>query len=120
VEWKRDPRDGALKFLEVNARCWGWHSLSAQVVGNLPRLLLEVLEGRRVEPRSPRYGARWVKHVTDVPVAWHLWWRGELAFRDYRRSLQRPVICCEWERGDPWPFFLQWLLVPYLMVKRGY
>lgn len=120
VEWKRDPRDGALKFLEVNARCWGWHSLSASVVGNLSKLLLDVLDGRPVEPVSPRYGARWVKHVTDLPVAWHLWWRKELSAREYWRSLRRPVVCCEWERGDPWPFFLQWLLVPYLMVKRGY
>jgi len=120
VEWKRDPRDGRLKFLEVNARCWGWHSLSASVVGNLPKMLWEVLDGRPVEPVTPRYGARWVKHVTDLPVAWHLWWRGELRPGEYLRGLRRPLVCCEWERGDPWPFLFQWVLVPYLMVKRGY
>jgi len=29
VEWKRDPRDGSLKLMEVNPRLWQWHALSA-------------------------------------------------------------------------------------------
>lgn len=120
VEWKRDPRNGKLKFLEVNARCWGWHSLSARVVGNLPKMLLDFLGGQPIASVTPQYGWRWVKHVTDLPVVMDLWRRRELKVSDYLRSLRGQVICCEWGQGDPWPFFLQFLLVPYLMVKRGY
>jgi D-aspartate ligase len=29
VEYKRDPRDGSLRLMEVNARLWQWHSLAA-------------------------------------------------------------------------------------------
>jgi D-aspartate ligase len=29
VEWKRDPRDGKLKLMEVNPRLWQWHGLAA-------------------------------------------------------------------------------------------
>ena len=29
VEYKRDPRDGTLRLMEVNARLWQWHSLAA-------------------------------------------------------------------------------------------
>ena len=29
VEWKRDPRDGRLKLMEVNPRLWQWHGLAA-------------------------------------------------------------------------------------------
>ena len=28
VEWKRDPRDGRLKLIEVNPRLWQWHGLA--------------------------------------------------------------------------------------------
>lgn len=120
VEWKRDARTSKLNFLEVNARCWGWHSLSERVLGNLPRMLIEQLDGRPVAAPEPQYGWRWVKHVTDVPVALDMWRRKELGFGDYVRSLRGQVVCCEWSRGDPWPFFLQFMLVPYLMIKRGY
>jgi predicted ATP-grasp superfamily ATP-dependent carboligase len=29
VEYKRDPRDGSLRLMEVNARLWQWHSLAS-------------------------------------------------------------------------------------------
>lgn len=120
VEWKQDPRDGQYKFLEVNARSWGWHSLASHVVGNLPKMFYDHLLGKQLVPVQAQYGWRWVKHVTDLPVALHLWRRNELGLKAYLQSLRGQVTCCEWERGDPLPFFLQFLLVPYLMIKRGY
>jgi D-aspartate ligase len=120
VEWKRDPRDGVLKFLEVNARCWGWHALASRVLGNLPRMLYDSMRGVEVKQTTPLYGARWVKHITDVPVALDMWRRGELSITEYVGSLCGDVMCCEWHSGDPWPFFLQFLLVPYLLNRRGY
>jgi D-aspartate ligase len=120
VEWKRDPRDGALKFLEVNARCWGWHALASCVLGNLPRMLYDFMRGVEIKPTTPRYGARWVKHITDVPVVLDMWRRGDLSIREYIGSLCGNVICCEWQSDDPLPFFLQFLLVPYLLKRRGY
>lgn len=120
VEWKRDTRDGRLKLLEVNARCWGWHSLASRVVGNLPMMLYDYLVYQRVRPVEPHYGARWVKWITDVPVAASLLSRGELNLRDYMRSVGGNIVCCEWDQGDPFPFFLQFALVAYLALKRGY
>ena len=120
VEWKRDPRDGRLKFLEVNARSWGWQSLSSQVVGPVGVLLHRQLCGDKPSPVLPRYGARWVKHITDVPVVLDLWRRGELSLGDYVRSLTGRVTGCEWDVRDPLPFVLQFLLVPYLIRRRGY
>lgn len=120
VEWKRDPRDGKLKFLEVNARCWGWHSLASRVVGDLAPVVHDYLVHGTVRPVVPHYGARWVKHITDVPVVIDLCSRGELRLRDYARTLRGNVMGCEWHRHDPAPFFLQFALVPYLLKHRGY
>jgi predicted ATP-grasp superfamily ATP-dependent carboligase len=120
VEWKRDPRDRQLRFLEVNARCWGWHSLASRVVGNIPRMLYDYAHGQSVEPVIPKYGARWVKHVTDIPVALDMWRRQDLSLTEYFRSLQGNLMGCEWQWNDPGPFFLQALLIPYLSKHRGY
>lgn len=120
VEWKRDPRNGQLKFLEVNGRCWGWHSLASRVVGNLPKMLFDHINGQPLLPVSPKYGFRWVKYITDVPVVLHLLCRREINFANYFRSLRHPLVCCEWDQSDPWPFFLQFLIVGYLMKKRAY
>jgi predicted ATP-grasp superfamily ATP-dependent carboligase len=120
VEWKRDARDGQLKFLEINARCWGWHTLSEPVVGNLPKMLYDYLIYQSVQPVSPRYGFRWVKWVTDVPVAIELMRRGELAWRDYWASIRGSSAYGDWDAQDPLPFLLQFALVPYLLKTRGY
>jgi predicted ATP-grasp superfamily ATP-dependent carboligase len=120
VEWKRDPRNGQLKFLEVNARCWGWHSLASPVVGDLAPMLYHFLVNGETKHAIPRYGARWIKHITDVPVVMDLWRRGDLSVGEYLRALRGNVVTCEWHDRDPLPFFLQFLLLPYLLKRRGY
>jgi predicted ATP-grasp superfamily ATP-dependent carboligase len=120
VEWKRDPRDGRLKFLEVNARSWGWHSLASPVVGDLAPMLYHFLVNGETKPAVPRYGARWIKYITDMPVVMDLWRRGELSLTEYLRTLRGKVVTCEWQDRDPFPFFLQFLLLPYLLKRRGY
>ena len=72
VEWKRDPRNNQLKFLEVNARSWGWHSISSAVVGNLPKMYYDFLTTGKYNIVQPKYGVRWVKWITDVPVVFDL------------------------------------------------
>ena len=120
VEWKRDPRDGRLKFLEVNLRCWGWHTLASRVVGNLPAMLYDYLVHGTARKVTPCYGFKWVKWITDIPVSVHLFARRELGVREYLNGLRGELISCDWDRSDPLPFFLQFMLVPYLILKRGY
>ena len=120
VEWKRDPRDGQLHFLEVNARCWGWHSIASRVVGNIPRMLYDHAHGSNVPSVVPKYGAKWVKYITDIPVALDMWHRHELSLAKYLSSMRGNIISCEWDLHDPAPLFLQALLIPYLFRQRGY
>jgi len=120
VEWKRDAKDGKLKFLETNARCWGWHNLASRVVGNLPKMLYDFLVYGTVQKTEPIYGAKWIKWVTDIPVCLHEWKRRELCLKEYIDGLRGDVISCEWDKSDPLPFLLQFALIPYLILKRGY
>ena len=120
VEWKRDPRNNQLKFLEVNARSWGWHSISSSVVGNLPKMYYDFLITGEYNVVQPKYGVRWVKWITDVPVVFDLIKQGKLKIGDYLKSINHNIVSCEWDIKDPLPLFLQVFLLPYLIKKRGY
>jgi predicted ATP-grasp superfamily ATP-dependent carboligase len=64
VEFKRDPRDGRYKLMEVNPRLWQWHGLAASCGVDLVRIAYRDLLGDR--PRSVRMrgdGKRWAISV---------------------------------------------------------
>lgn len=47
VEFKRDPRDGRFKLMEVNPRLWLWHGLAAALDVDFTRIAYLDLLGRR-------------------------------------------------------------------------
>ena len=68
VEYKRDPRDGVLRLMEVNARLWQWHSLSAACDVDLVAIAYRDTLGEPVAPATTRSrdGHRWVAAVRHV------------------------------------------------------
>jgi hypothetical protein len=50
VEFKRDPRDGRFKLMEVNPRLWLWHGLAAALGVDFARITYLDLLGRRSAP----------------------------------------------------------------------
>jgi D-aspartate ligase len=50
VEFKRDPRDGRFKLMEINPRLWLWHGLAAALGVDFARIAYLDLLGRRGEP----------------------------------------------------------------------
>jgi D-aspartate ligase len=57
VEWKRDPRDGRLKLMEVNPRLWQWHGLSAACGADVTLAAYWDLVGQR-RSATRTYGCR--------------------------------------------------------------
>jgi D-aspartate ligase len=68
VEYKRDPRDGVLRLMEVNARLWQWHSLSAACGVDLVAVAYRDALGEPVAPATTRDcdGHRWVAAMRHV------------------------------------------------------
>ncbi|HZU07179.1 MAG TPA: ATP-grasp domain-containing protein [Chloroflexota bacterium] len=120
VEFKRDPRDGRFKLLDVNARTWGWHTLGRRAGVDFPFLLWRLLHGEPPPPSRARPGVRWMRLLTDLPTAAGEIARGRLAPRAYLRSLvgDREGAVFAWD--DPLPALLELALVPYLWRKRGF
>jgi D-aspartate ligase len=52
VEFKRDPRDGRFKLMEVNPRLWQWHGLAAACGVDLTLIAYRDLAGEDVAPVS--------------------------------------------------------------------
>ena len=60
VEFKRDPRDGLYRLMEVNPRLWQWHGLAAACGVDIPRIAYWDLLGARLPPvRMDGAGKRW-------------------------------------------------------------
>jgi predicted ATP-grasp superfamily ATP-dependent carboligase len=66
VEFKRDPRDGAYKLMEVNPRLFQWHGLAAACGVDLPLIAYRDLTGERIEPVSAN-GTRKRWAITLLP-----------------------------------------------------
>jgi predicted ATP-grasp superfamily ATP-dependent carboligase len=67
VEFKRDPRDGVFKLMEVNARLWQWHSLASTCGVDLVALAYRDALGLPVVPVAQNHG-----HRRWISIAGHL------------------------------------------------
>jgi D-aspartate ligase len=118
VEFKRDPRDGQFKLLDVNARTWGFHSIGGPAGVDFPYLLYADQVGREVEQSRARTGVGWLRAVTDFPTVASDFWDGELDLRSYWASLKHTraesVFCLR----DPLPSVGEVLMLPYLIRKK--
>jgi D-aspartate ligase len=101
VEYKRDPRDGTLRLMEVNARLWQWHSLAAACGVDLVQMAYRDALGEPVAARTSRGGdgRRWVALVRHVRESRreHRGLRGTLA--PLRPPFTEPVFSLR----DPMP-----------------
>lgn len=120
MEYKLDQREGEFKLLDVNARTWGYHSLGVRAGVDFPYLLYADQLGAPVEQARARPGVRWVRLLTDVPTGLVEIRRGRLSLRAYTRSVLGADVEAVFDRGDPLPGLRELVLLPYLVVKRGF
>jgi predicted ATP-grasp superfamily ATP-dependent carboligase len=120
VEFMYDKRDGRFRFLEVNPRIWGWHSLAIAAGVNLPCMLYDDMQGRPLEPVDPLTCLKWVRLATDIPTVLGEIFKGRMRIRDYAASMKGDKTFAVFSKTDPMPFFYELLMLPYLAVKRGF
>jgi predicted ATP-grasp superfamily ATP-dependent carboligase len=118
VEFKRDPRDGKLKLLDINPRVWGWQSLCGRAGVDYPYLLWLLTIGEQIPATKATVGVRWVRMSTDAPTAIREVLRGHLSLRQYLRSIQPPVAPAIYASDDPLPGVFEVPLLVYLLGKR--
>lgn len=115
VEFKRDPRSGRPKLLDINARMWGWHTLGVAAGTDFPYLCWQLAQGAAIPSIRARPGVRWVRAVTDTPAALGEIRRGRLSVGEYLRSLRPPITWAIFALDDPFPAIAD---VPRLLCRR--
>jgi len=118
IEFKRDPRDGRLKLLDINPRPWGWHTLGRRAGVDFPYLLWQMMSGTPIAPLRGRPGVRWVRALTDVPTAMSEMRAGRLSLRSYLASLTGPIEYAVLAADDPVPALLEVPATAYLAWTR--
>jgi len=122
VEFMYDPRDGQYKFIEVNGRVWGWHTLAGAAGVDLPYLLYQDLIGEKISTNGAfKEGVKWIRPITDIPTVVVELLRGRMRLRDYFSSLRgKKEFAPKFSLDDPLPFLMEFILLPYLWKKRGF
>jgi predicted ATP-grasp superfamily ATP-dependent carboligase len=118
VEFKRDPRDGEYKLLDVNPRVWGWHTLGQRAGVDFPYLLWLLVNGEPVPEIHGRTGERWMRFIADFPMAIQEICKGRLSLRAYLRSLHLPLESAIFAWDDPLPGALELPSLAALFGKR--
>ncbi|HXY86791.1 MAG TPA: ATP-grasp domain-containing protein [Gaiellaceae bacterium] len=118
VEFKRDPRDGELKLLDVNPRVWGWHSLCQRAGVDFPYLAWRHARNEPVPETVAATGVRWLRLSTDLPVSLKEIAGGRLSARAYARSLRGPRESAIFARDDPVPGLLEVPMLAGVLARR--
>jgi D-aspartate ligase len=119
LQFKRDPRTGQYKLLDVNVRAWGSHTLGQGAGVDFPYLLWRLVRGESVPQVRTRTGVRWVRMSADIPAALLEIRRGSLAPAEYLRSLLRVRHFATFAPDDPLPALLEAPLLIHSAWKRG-
>jgi D-aspartate ligase len=120
VEFMRDPKDGQYKLIEINARPWGWHTIAIAAGVDLPYLSYLDRLGEAVNQDSFTKGVKWIHLATDIPTVAIELLKGRMKISQYFSSLKGKKQPAVWSFVDPLPFIAEWLLLPYLWLKRGF
>lgn len=120
VEFMYDDRAQCYKFIEMNGRVWGWHTLAKSAGVNLPFALFELLTDRSVQPTTAEIGVKWIRMLTDTPTVFGELMRRQMTVGDYVRSLRGQVEDAVFSWSDPLPFVMEVAFLPYLYWKKGF
>ena len=105
IEFKRDPRDGKLKFLELNARFWLHLQLAVDAGIDFPLIQYRDLTGDPLPPQTRfQLGLRWLDLFGDVNPFLYYRSRGELSLSQWIRSCLTARSFAYWAADDPNPW----------------
>jgi len=103
VEFKRDPRDGRYRLMEVNARHWMWHSLATACGVNLSLAAYRDAIGDPYVARRQNDGLKWVVSLTDARDAFSRWRKGDEKLVPWLKSYRGVKVDGLYSLKDPLP-----------------
>jgi predicted ATP-grasp superfamily ATP-dependent carboligase len=120
VEFKRDPRDGRFKIMEINARQGYWIALARAAGVNLSYIAYRDAIGRPCPRCRQRDGVRWSDLLHDGPDSLRELRGGELSLRDWLEPLLGVRADAYLSLHDPRPGLYATPPLVGRLAKRGY
>lgn len=121
VEFKRDPRTGQAKLIEINARAVRTTSTAIAAGVDLPWIAYQDLSAPGIE-LAPVFDykvpVRWIHLRSDLRAAIPLMRRGELSPWQWIRTFRGPTAQVMWAWDDPKPGILNAALPALHRVSR--
>jgi D-aspartate ligase len=109
AEYKRDPRDGRWRLIEINGRCFLTHGLCRRAGVDFPLLAWrESVLGEPVRAEPNGWQGVWVHLHADLYHTVAARGREDLTLREILSTYRRPKAYAVWSRSDPKPFWAQW------------
>jgi D-aspartate ligase len=120
TEFKRDPRDGQLKFIEINARLGLTQQLSVACGVDLAYLYYLSITGQNPSPVvSQKEGIKWVYLVRDYISFLQKRREGKMTFKKWIKALSGKKVEALFAWDDPLPFIRSFIShVRNLRVKK--
>lgn len=103
VEFKRDPRDGGLKFMEINARHGLWAGIATAAGVNLSEVAYRDALGEPITVPSQADGVVWTDLLRDARDSFSEWRGGQLSLGAWVRPLARARADAVIALDDPGP-----------------
>ena len=127
IEFKKDPRDGQFKLIEVNPRSALSGETAVASGVDIPYIAYRDIIGEKVQ-KNPSFseGVKWVDLVEDFKASLLNGCEKKLTFAEWAKSLRGRRSYAIWSADDSLPFIVQSIqifrLVPrkiFYWLKRG-
>ena len=118
IEFKRDPRTGTLKLLDINPRVWGWYSLCETSGLNFAYLLWLLYQGKPLPEVRTRAGVAWIRISTDLLTSVREILAGRMQIGSYLHTVPAATIWEPFAGDDPLPGLFEFPLLFMLVAKR--
>lgn len=118
IEFKRDPRNGALKLLDVNPRPWSWFGLADAAGIDFGAAIVSLASGQMPKPMRARTGVGWMFGQRDPIVALQLALAGRLDVKSWLASITRTRTFASLSLYDPLPGLMELPLTAWRVLRR--
>jgi D-aspartate ligase len=119
IEFKRDPRNGVLKILDVNPRPWSWFGLADAAGIDFGAAIVALASGQKAPSMQARTGVGWMFSLRDQVAAFQLALAGRLNFRSWLASLTRTRTFASFSLSDPMPGIVEMPLTVWRVIARN-
>lgn len=107
AEFKKDPRDGVFKIIEINPRIWMQNSLPTRCGINIPYIAYQDAIGKTIEKTSTiKTDVKWLYMFEDIKSAMKSIRKGTLSFHEWINSFKGEKEYAVFSCNDPFPFIV--------------